>query len=171
MRMILLGAFALSLLMPVGARAEPDATFRYLMEEPATLLDLGMVRLEMFMDQVMEPEILSQLEVRGLGMIRIRLIAHYLWDENDFVIVASSSDFVRDWTRAECLLVMDEVHDLLLSPEVLFAELFSHRNFPLSRQPHQDIGRNMTKRLIVKTAFFKGANCEQRIGGPIRYTE
>ena len=55
--------------------------------------------------------------------------------------------------------------------EVLFAELFSHRNFPLSRQPRQDIGRNMTKRLIVKTAFFKGANCEQRIGGPIRYTE
>ena len=118
-------------MLPTMAASGPDSTTKWLMDDPATMLDLGILNLNV------------QLAARSLGS------AGFLYDENRINIRMPAeifwADFVTpDEVEKRCAKWVDDVRGFAgvqretgnaFYENTRFADLFRHQGFEIARVP------------------------------------
>ena len=108
------------LIAPAQLIAEPDTKVRWLMNEPASLFDLGIYQMREFLDS-------SEEQYPRLRDRPINLVAYYVWEENRIYVVASTVDAapvseVSQW----CESVFYRLTAITLGPQPYGMLNFSH---------------------------------------------
>ena len=159
MKRIVVFTRAVLLLFPLLAVAEPTPAIEYLMREPVTLFDLGMLKLD---------QALVDLNVQGVG--RMSTIIAYDWDKNRIKIGAATLFNKGRTTQAAkkgCTEALEKVKSRLginpstgkpLLPNLLLvSDFFSHSGFGKRGEP-----KNLARELhsIVELTAVVGAEAK-----------
>jgi hypothetical protein len=120
-------------LLPSSAISGPDKTTTHLMNESATMLDFGMLRLSLFLDEY-------ETSVR------------YIWDENRIQLVRNFHQYAdKDLAEESCSQWVTKMRRMAMintdtgkpyQENSVFANVFSHFGFTSSKTPeglYQDI--------------------------------
>lgn len=148
---VLVGAILLALSGPAGA--EPSDTIRWLMNEPANMLDLGMYRLRQQNSEVWAPRFAGEDRVAGSAFERSTAV--YDWERNR---IAVSVTVFGTPTEKECRELL-KVYKDAISPRrhqsefarLLVTHFFSHINFSAANRPEK-----LDKKLLNIMEFSVG---------------
>lgn len=119
----------LLLLLPVLAPADPSAATRYLMNEPASLMDIGLLRAQLHFHNTVDPIFTEDFESLDPNLI-ISTGIEYKFDDDLFVIFS----YIR-WSKdpkARCERLIDKYVSVAKSTMLSF---FSHVGFTRSNEP------------------------------------
>ncbi len=170
-------AFAL-ILSALSARAEPGPIGQWLMNEPLTLWDHGMMKAGDEADEAAE-RVAEKLDVEVTGTF-----VDYIWDDNEINIQMAVRDFPRDLSHANCNEVRQSFigeliglgpswteHDESISLMYYkIGDWFSHVGFQ-SGDRDQELAEKLARIIFVRvlliggTSLFEsdGLSCRDRI--------
>ena len=126
------------------ATAEPSRSINWLMQEPVSLFDLGMLRLRIRHQNVWFPELRATAEARSYRPKKFAGTAVYNWDENRISI---SAVFIGKPEKNACTAIVTKFRSIVLGPaqedyaKQLFASHFGHINYSTLRP--EDLDRNI----------------------------
>lgn len=147
-------------------RAEPDRNIRYLMNEPATMFDIGMLRLERWLEsrEYLMNDRLEETEV-VFGLPKLIYRVGYDRSENNidvFVHVRLPIVEAHTWTEQECRAVLAAARSAsLLGPSTMM-NIFSPRSSVTVPDPEEFFG-GVSSRIMFRTQFRNGFNCQGRL--------
>lgn len=161
--MRILSILVLSVLGVISsALGEPTPSMRWLMNEPASLFDIGMMRLREFNRIVWTPELAERVSRRGLKLTpreqRSLGNAVYNFDENT---ISLSAVFGGVPTEAVCSEVLEMYKDtIVLKSDPKFATLdlasfFGHINYTTARRP-KDLDEQLVKLFVFTVGITDG---------------
>tara|TARA_R110002167_G_scaffold1696_8_gene8179 strand:+ start:1613 stop:2173 length:561 start_codon:yes stop_codon:yes gene_type:complete len=162
----------LAVLNASGLKAAPTPNISYLMGEPATLFDIGLLRL----DEEMK-------KVRVKNISDLHFYTTYDWKENRIKLKAitlgseaNNTDEAKDWCRStinyarQMLLINFETGKPFYGGSSKLVELFSHVDFGRGNKP-EGIGAELDGITIISASFSaksgntRSVNCEAPLLG------
>ena len=155
------------LLLPAVASADPGPATRYLINEPASLLDVGLLRAQEYLDGkriVLE----NQLKEQGAENAFVLATANYDF-ENDLISIGYSILLDTSVVRKTCHVVLSDREVMLLKP-LLFA-WFSHRGEYVSTDRPEDFHNSLATRVEVSCGDGKtrGVKGKRKLDGDKTY--
>ncbi len=166
----------LLLCVTTDIRAEPSASIKWLMNEPASMFDLGMLRMRSSNKDFWTPELMEELhgEKLTLGDLGVGSVV-YSWDENTISITAP---LIGEATENKCKGALSK-YKQIISPwfdeSVLFggftATAFEHINYANKSRP-KDLNENLGKLLVLTVGISerlggKSIYCSSRLGSDV----
>jgi hypothetical protein len=168
---IYVGFFLIFITNP--SRAEPSASIEWLMGEPASLFDIGMMRMRIANKEKWTPKLMEEIQGEklklgdsGLGSVL------YNWDENKITIRVLLRG---EPTENMCKSVLNK-YKKIISPfpegsEYSYAFIthyFQHISYTKQSRP-KDLGRNISKLLLFTVGISekvggKGIYCSSPLG-------
>ena len=130
-------------LVPITLNAEPSPTVNYLMNEPATMFDLGMYRLEEYLNKYPFKSLKDEKGI-DVGIIFVS----YHWGENRIIIKASpytesyisAKDMCKIMTnKIKTILGIGEEGVLSIFTKKRIGNFFQHNNFRTKEEPYNFI--------------------------------
>lgn len=153
-----------------GARSEPDPIAKYLIDEPVSLLDFGIFRLNEAMRQTMASE------YRAIGS------AIYDWSDNKILLRGFSTAGAiknNEDAKMQCKKMIDSVRYLLgvsadtgesvFGKNSMIHQYFQHRGYKTTSEP-EDLADHLVKMVEIQVgvAMTDGTKIECR--GPLMST-
>ena len=149
------------LLYATSIRAEPGPVGRYLMKEPISLFDLGMLKLEMLASNWPNRQAIK--EIKAQYGVQPVFIVYYNWDENRIYVQGHIHDFVGDTAKRKliCGRLIAFISDIAgVDPQrgeiysqlpgySLFADEFEHRGYSNQAAP-KDYKSRLDKIFVIR---------------------
>lgn len=161
-RKVLLFVVLLSM-WTIPATAEPNKVVRWLMDEPASLFDISMIRMRIANETKWTPELIKRIEGKGLT-IEPAFIGSvvYTFDENRITIGAS---FVGTPAEETCASVLREYKNIIIPSSdkfyiTIFGSYFDHVNYSTEPRPH-----NFNTEISKLVQFTIGISDKPGLGG------
>jgi hypothetical protein len=162
MKRILLAALVV-LVVSGGAKADPGPVVQWLMNEPASLFDLGMYRLEKDTER-------KKIPIFGTSS-DIMHYASYDWNKNR--IKVGYVAYVIPFTKILCKKYLNSARSTLgfvlggeaVAGASISAKFFQHNGYHKKSQPNKHM--NKLDQIITVTVALKGGSCE----GPMVSTD
>lgn len=169
-----LASIALVAVWPLQARCEPDATVKWLMNQPVSLFDWGILRLSELVDKRLKSGLGAE-ELRKRGITVEAAFARYEWDANRLYIQVTA--FKAPVTPEACRFVLDVTRNRLVGEEAgkpreeqarYFLDAgFQHEGGYGEKTRPSDLSRQLVKITIVRASLgpFFEVNCFGSIAG------
>ena len=133
---------AFLLLLPVFALADPGAATRYLINEPASLMDIGLVRINLFLRDEGD-DITETLRVLGQEDARVISVARYDF-ASDVIVIEYFISNVSD-KKETCRGVLENVVGL----QIMIPRLIGHTDYSSGDEP-EDLSASIAHRVEVR---------------------
>ena len=146
------------------AQAEPNTVTKYLMNEPATMLDLGMDRLNYSLD-FQKHEFIHDLDIKEAEELAFDLVAIYDLENNKIKISTQCRNCGLSANEGTCSHVIDLFREFLVPgsnvPELrgnmihlnAATQAFHHLDFRSASEP-EDIDEQLAKMMVVEVELF-----------------
>lgn len=146
------------------SRAEPPESFKYLINEPASLFDIGMMRMHISNKEEWIPRLIENIQGENLTQGDLSLPVYYNGGDNKIRITAG---FYGDPTEKKCERVLNEYKNIIVPfgrklvsgvPETRYIQLV--RGFYSADRDHssqvlpKDFGIDLGKSVLVSVLIF-----------------
>jgi hypothetical protein len=135
------------LLLSGICNAEPDSTIKYLMNEPVSMLDFGLYRMDRYLE--------IYFKVKGNPPPELWHIVHYRWDENRIIVACNISlPTKRTMTKKDAMAAArDLVGDIRHALNSPYTKFFSHYDFSRSTEPKK-IAEKLIQLVEIRIAVY-----------------
>lgn len=142
----------LMMLFPAFASSDPGPATRYLMNEPATLMDIGLMkaRLHILPEASYHKEVLD-VHYSDATVYDVSLFVYYVF-EDDEIVFSAAIDAEADLPADAC---ERNIFSLDLSVRDSYAEWFSHDGFQRQSLPGE-FNDQLASRIVLKCSIARG---------------
>ena len=146
------------------ASAEPNSSVSWLMAEPASVFDIGMMKLENHLIQKAQ-----QFNSGYDFMTDLTGWPYYDWDKNRIIIIMASH--ISSYSKERCKILINKLrfyenHAIKSQGYSQFASFFSHEGYISKDQPRgivPDLDKIMEIKIIMKGGECRGALTSEEV--------